>query len=234
MRRAWSVLVLALPGCLALWDHSGPWPCDSDADCQAGQVCTASKCVTPIAASDDGGGQNGGAYCCVNTITGDCGCVTPQFVCQSTGQGPYASCTCGDSTLGDAGLSESCSLPTLQWTRCCLSTLEGTCSCYASGSGCDSTLESAVESCSAAATQSSGVGCEVSTDSCTCDSLSSAGASACPSSLVPICCRSTSECNCSYNSECLGSEQEVPSCSASGLQPVKQCSIEEMLVASCP
>jgi Cys-rich repeat protein len=233
MRRAWWVLVLALPGCLALWDHTGPWPCASDADCQSGQVCAATKCVTPVSASGDGGGQNG-AYCCLNTITGACGCVTPQFACQSTDQGPYASCDCGDSFLGDAGLSESCSLPTLQWGRCCLSTLEGTCSCYTSGGACNSTLESPVQSCTAAATQASGVGCQVSSGSCTCDSLYSGGTSACPSSLVPICCQSTSACNCSYNTECLGSEQKVPSCNASALQPLKQCSVEEMLVASCP
>jgi hypothetical protein len=227
------MLALALTGCLALWDHTGPWPCDSDADCQDGQTCQLHKCLA--AAGGDGGGPSNGSYCCLEGFSvSSCYCYTPKIACQaSSDQGVYASCTCNQNTFGDAGLSETCSLAAAPWTSCCLSTLEGTCNCYANGNACNATLESNVASCTAAATQTTGAGCQVSGGYCSCDSLSH-GLSACPSALIPICCQSTSECNCSYNTSCQASEHQVPSCSASALQTVPQCGGGQTLVSSCP
>jgi hypothetical protein len=78
-----------------------------------------------------------------------------------------------------------------------------------------------------------GVQCQVNLGACTCDGIVSPGTSQCPPALTPICCQSASYCMCSYNSECASGEQQVPSCSAAGLQPLKQCPTEQTLVASC-
>jgi hypothetical protein len=166
-------------------------------------------------------------------ITGHCGCVMPQIGCQTSSDGVTSSCACQELYgQEDGGVTNTCSIPLIPWTICCLSTLAGYCNCYANGHTCNATLESAVQSCTAAATGVAGTGCQVSNGYCSCDQVSS-GDSLCPSALLPVCCQGPYQCRCDYGATCAASEQKVPSCSATALQPLKQCSSEEMLVASC-
>jgi hypothetical protein len=40
VRRLFAALMtLALPACLALTSHDGPWPCSDDSDCPSGKIC---------------------------------------------------------------------------------------------------------------------------------------------------------------------------------------------------
>jgi hypothetical protein len=228
MRLAWPIVALALTGCLALVNHDRPWPCDSDADCQDGEKCQSKLCQPPTPASSSDAGSSAG-LCCLDGV-GQCQCYTAPIVCQSTSGGGDAACSCGQ--LGGQDVTDKCSLPTLAWATCCLSTLEGTCNCYTNGASCNATLETEVQSCTAAATGMTGATCKVSGGSCTCDGIG-IGDGQCPPALTAVCCQSSSECHCNYGGSCFGSEQNVPSCSASALQSPTQCPTGQSPVASC-
>lgn len=75
MRRAWALLALGLTGCLALVNHDGPWPCNTDADCASGETC---KSI---------GGQPATCYA-PGTCQGD-------LDCQQSAMDPNAVCTAG-------------------------------------------------------------------------------------------------------------------------------------------
>ena len=236
MRFPWSILALALTGCLALAHHEGPWHCESNTDCRNGETCQSGTCQAHAQGSSGDAGPNGTGFCCEDAITHNCQCYEiPKIVCQSDSDGRVATCRCtqyASEGSTDGGATDSCSLRPLPWAACCLSTLEGSCRCSANGS-CGA-QETPVQSCSAAATGATGVGCQVSLDVCTCDSLFSPGAPQCPSELSPICCQSASDCTCSYNSSCGSSEQQVESCNASALQPIEACGTLQTRVTSCP
>lgn len=113
MRRLFAGLILALPACLALTDHTTPFPCATDADCTDGLVCRRlgapqrHVCAEPLACTDDLGCDGGLA--CRSLAAGPKRCVATSACLLSTDcPAMGASCTDGVCVKAECLGDEAC------------------------------------------------------------------------------------------------------------------------------